>query len=927
MATNIDKALIPSDLDAAGADLEVELSPEELDLSEEELEELGEEEREDGSVVIDFSPDAPGQGDGGEHEENLAEVLEDAVLTAMSSELTEAYKADRLTRSPWEKAYIKGISLLGLQIEERSQPWSGASGVFHPILTEAVIKFQADAMTETFPAAGPVLTRVAGKSTREKDKQAKRVQYDMNYQCTEVMTEYRGEHEQALFHLAIGGSIFKKVYFDTTLGRQTSKFVMADDFVVAYGTSDLLSCPRMTHVMKMYPNDLLKAQHTGQYRDIDVPEPTTEYSKVDEKEAKVSGEAPSAEKDDRHTLLEMHVEYDIEGFEDSDEDGEPTGIALPYIITIDKSSDIVLSVYRNWDEDDENKTKNEFFIHYPYLPGLGFYGIGLVHLLGGIAKSATSILRQLVDAGTLSNLPAGLKSRGLRIKGDNSPLRPGEFRDVDVPGGAIKDNITFIPYKEPSTVLHALLGQIVEEGRNIASIADLKISDMNNQAPVGTTLAILERGMKVMSGVHARIHAAMRREFKLIAALVRDHAPAEYEYEVEEGATRAQDYDDRVDILPVSNPNASTMAHRVMKHQAVLQLAASAPQIYDMKELHRQMIDVMGLENPDKIIPLDDDMKPMDPVAENMAILTNKPVKAHVHQDHGSHIRVHLAASEDPKILEIISKSPAAKAIGAAGAAHIQEHVAFEYRRQIEKQLGVPLPEYDADLPADAEVQLSKLVADAADKLLKKDIAEAQAAKNAQAQNDPVLQLQKLDAETKAKEVERKGMADKLRGLLGMEQIQSKEKMAGLEAGLREQREKIDTLLEIQKLANEEARQTSQDEQAGVRMGIDVVQGVEDDKIERERIASQEKIAGFRGGTDIARAERQASTSENQAATQAETSGYQADKQAETSRYQADKQAGNTRFQAMTNMAGKFMDTFRTKKEEAQKSSENEENS
>jgi hypothetical protein len=898
----VEKALIPSDLDIEGNDLEIELSPEELDLSEEELAGIGEEEQEDGSVVIDFDPTGADMSDGGDHDANLAEALDDKELTAISSELSEAYAADKLSREPWEKSYMKGITLLGLQIEERSQPWAGASGVFHPILTEAVVKFQADAMLETFPASGPVLTRVAGKSTREKDKQAKRVQHDMNYQCTEVMTEYRGEHEQALFHLAIAGSIFKKVYQDTTLGRQTSRFVMADDFVVGYGTTDLLSCPRMTHVMKMYPNDLTKAQYLGQYRDIDVPEPTIEYSKVDEKEAKAAGETPSAEKDDRHTLLEMHVDYDIPGFEDLDDDGESTGIALPYIVTIDKSSDLVLSIYRNWDEDDPIRRKNEFFVHYPYLPGLGFYGIGLVHLLGGIAKSATSILRQLVDAGTLSNLPAGLKSRGLRIKGDDSPLRPGEFRDVDVPGGAIKDNITFIPYKEPSSVLHALLGQIVEEGRNIASIADLKISDMNSQAPVGTTLAILERGMKVMSGVHARIHAAMRQEFRLIAALVRDHASPEYEYEVEDGATRAQDYDDRVDILPVSNPNASTMAHRVMKHQAVMQLAAQAPHIYDQKELHRQMIDVMGIENPDKIIPLDDDMKPMDPVAENMAIMTGKPVKAHVHQDHESHIRVHIAASEDPKMLAIISKSPAAKAIAAAGAAHIQEHVAFEYRRQIEKQLGVPLPEYDADLPADAEVQLSKLVADAADKLLKKDLAEAQAQKNAQAQNDPVLQLQKLDAETKAKEVERKGMADKLRGLLGMEQIQSKEKMAGLEAGLREQREKIDTMLEVQKLANEEARQASQDKQAGVRMGIDVVQGSEDDKIERERIASQEKIAGFRGGTDIARSERQAQTSE----------------------YQADKQAGNARFQSMTNLAGKFMDTFRTEKEEAQKSDKDE---
>jgi len=902
----VDKALIPSDLDVEGSgDIEVELAAEEMDL------ELAEEtEDEDGGVVIDFDPEATQQEETA-HGDNLAELIDDMVLTGMASDLVQAYKDDKETREPWEKAYIKGISLLGLQIESRSQPWAGASGVFHPILTEAVVKFQADAMTETFPAAGPVLARVIGKADRERDKQMKRVQDDMNYQCTEIMTEYRGEHEQALFHLAIAGSIFKKVYLDPNFGRQTSKFVMADDFVVAYGTTDLNSCPRMTHVMKITPNDLKKAQRAGQYREIDVPEPTTEYTDVEEKEAKASGEAPKAEKDDRNTLLEMHVEYDIEGFEDMDENGEPTGVAVPYIVTIDKSSDIVLGVYRNWEESDELKKKNEFFIHYPYLPGLGFYGIGLVHLLGGIAKSATSILRQLVDAGTLSNLPAGLKSRGLRIKGDDSPLRPGEFRDVDVPGGAIKDNITFVPYKEPSSVLHALLGQIVEEGRNIASIADLKISDMNSQAPVGTTLAILERGMKVMTGVHARIHAAMRREFKLIANLVRDHAPAQYEYEVEEGATRAKDYDGRIDILPVSNPNASTMAHRIMQHQAVMQMAQSAPHIYDQKELHRQMIDVMGIENADKIIPMEDEMKPMDPVAENMAIMTGKPVKAHPHQDHTSHIKVHMAASEDPKIQAVLSKSPAVKAIAAAGAAHLQEHVAHQYRREIEKQLGVPMPEFDADLPADAEVQLSKLVADAADKLLKKDIAEAQAQKNAQAQNDPVLQIQKAEMETKANEVQRKSMADKLRAMLGKEQIASKEKIAGMEMGMKQQQQQIDNLMEIQKLMTEEARVKSQEDQAGARMGVDVALGVEDDKIERERIASQEKIAGLRGGIDIARADMQAQTSEHQTDAQAETSGHQTDTQAETSR-----------FQALAQLAGKAMDGLRGKSGNEQKTPE-----
>ena len=856
MATNVDKMMTPiEDFEVeANDDVEVTL-PEDEELD---FEMMGEEEDEDGNVTIDFDPTADQDEEGAEHDANLAEVLGDAELQALSSDLVQEYKDDRETRAPWEKAYIKGISLLGLQIESRQQPWAGASGVFHPILTEAVVKFQAEAMMETFPASGPVLTKTVGKGSREKDKQAKRVRHDMNYQCMEVMTEYRGEHEQALFHLAVGGSIFKKVYFDQTLGRQTSKFVMADDFVVAYGTTDLTSCPRMTHVMKMYANDLRKAQYSGQYRMVDVPKPTMEYTDVDTKEAKAAGEALAAEKDDRHTLLEMHVELDLPGFEDVDEDNDETGIALPYIVTIDKSSDTVLSIYRNWDEDDERKVKNEFFVHYPYLPGLGFYGIGLVHLLGGIAKSATSILRQLVDAGTLSNLPAGLKSRGLRIKGDNSPLRPGEFRDVDVPGGSIKDNITFVPYKEPSTVLFQLLGSIVDEGRNIASIADLKVSDMNSQAPVGTTLALLERGMKVMSGVHARIHAAMRVEFKLIAALVKEHAPAEYEYDVEDGATRAEDYDDRVDIVPVSNPNASTMAHRIMRHQAIHQLAQTAPHIYDQKELHRSMIEAMGEDNPEKIIPMEDEMKPMDPVAENMAIMTGKPVKAHIHQDHESHIRVHLAASKDPKLLETIGQSPAAASIAAAGAAHIQEHVAFQYRREIEKQLGVPMPEFDKDLPAETEVHLSKLIADAADKLLQKDQAEAQAKKNAEAQNDPIIQMQKMEAEAKVKEVERKTLGDKMKNALGVGTLQSKEKLQTAKMTMDQQSDMIDKEIELQKLQLEHMRLKAQIDQQGMRQGADIANNQHKDEIERERIEAQKEQADLREAVNLLRNEQSA---------------------------------------------------------------------
>jgi hypothetical protein len=580
-----------------------------------------------------------------------------------------------------------------------------------------------------------------------------------------------------------------------------------------------------------------------------------EYTDVEKKEDKASGSAPQAEKDDRNTVLEMHVDLDLVGFEDKDESGEETGIMRPYIVTIEQHSQKVLGVYRNWQEEDLHKLKNEFFAPYKFLPGLGFYGIGLVHLLGGLAKGATSILRQLIDSGTLANLPAGLKSRGLRIKGDNSPLRPGEMRDVDVPGGAIKDNITFIPFKEPSAVLYQLLGFLVSEGKALASIADMKISDMNSQAPVGTTLALLERGMKVMTGVQSRIHASMRREFKMLAELVRVHAPDEYEYDVEDGVTRGKDYDGRVDVIPVSNPNASTMAHRIMRHQAIHQLAQSAPHIYDQKELHRGMIEALGEENPEKLIPLEDEMKPMDPVAENMAIMTGKPVKAHLHQDHKSHIRVHVAAGEDPKIIEAIGKTPAAKAIMAAAAAHIQEHVAFAYRRAIEKELGVPLPEFDKDLPAETEVHLSKLVADAADKLLKKDLAEAQAQKNAEAQKDPVLQLQKMDAETKAKEVERKGMADKLRAMLGREQIASKEKVEGTKLGVNVQQDMLDKQIELKRLEVELARIQSVEKQAGARLGVDVALGMADDEIERERIESQEAQSTIREAVNLQRNE------------------------------------------------------------------------
>ena len=799
--TLIDGGISPSPIEDEGNPVEIAVAnPDALELEEGEATAT---ETDDGGVVLDFAP----QEDAAEeapHNANLADFVEDGELVKLGSELVQAYKDDERSRDPWEKAYSKGIQLLGLKIEERTQPWTGASGVFHPILTEAVIRFQADAMMETFPASGPVLTRIVGTETPDKVKQARRVKNDMNYQITENMPEYRQEHERLLFNLPLAGSAFKKVYFDYQLGRPTAVFVPAEDFVIAYGASDLQACPRYTHVLRLYKNDLLKAQKSGQYLDIDVPEPVVTYSDMEKKKQETEGYNPTVSKDDRYTLLEMHVDFDLPGFEDKDDDGEDSEIGLPYIITIDRDSNKVLSIYRNWEEDDELQRKQYYFIHYQYLPGLGFYGIGLVHMLGGIAKATTSILRQLIDAGTLANLQAGFKAKGLRIKGDDSPLRPGEWRDVDVPGSSIRDSLMVLPYKEPSPTLFQLMGALIEEGRTIASIGDLKISDMNQQAPVGTTLAIIERGMKVISAVHARIHYAMRMEFKLLSGLIRDYMDTDYEYEAEENVTREKDYDDRVDILPVSNPNASTMAQRIMQYQAALQLAQSAPEIYDRRELHRQMVTVLGLENPEKIVPMDSEKKPMDPVAENMAIIQGKPTKAFLYQDHEAHITAHMAAAKDPKLIEIISKSPVAKVIEATMTAHLQEHLAYQYRVEIEKQLGVQLPPEDQELPPEVEADLSRAVAAAADKLLAKDQAEAKAKRIAEQQEDPVIQIQKQDAQTKADEVKRKAQADQLRAQTEEKKLASGEKIAGAELGVEIMKAHQDDAMEGKELSSKE---------------------------------------------------------------------------------------------------------------------------
>jgi hypothetical protein len=708
----VERQIEPSDLDIEGTgaeEIEVEIvNPEAVSID------TG-----DGGVIIDFEGTISDELMGGSHDENLAEVIEEGVLESMASELVGDFESDRESRRDWARAYVKGLDLLGMKIEDRSQPWQGASGVFHPVLIEAVVRFQAQAMGELFPASGPCRTKIMGKMTPEKLDQADRIRTEMNYLLTEEMTEYRDETEQMLFKLPLAGSALKKVYYDPIMERPASMFVPAEDFVVSYGASDLMTCPRYTHIMKKTSNEILELQVAGFYRDVDLPDPEPDFSDIQEKYDELDGESAVIEDDDRHTILEMHVTMNMpEEFDD------PDGIARPYIVTIDKSSREILSIRRNWYEDDRKKKKRAHFVHYKYLPGLGFYGTGLIHLIGGLAKSATSILRQLIDAGTLSNLPAGLKARGMRIKGDDSPLMPGEFRDVDVPGGAIRDSITFIPYKEPSSVLYSLLGNIVEEGRRIGSVADIQVGDMNAQAPVGTTLALMERSMKVMSGVQARMHAAMKKELRLLSSIIRDYMPSEYAYEMDGDFDRQRDFDSRVDVIPVSDPNAATMSQRIMQYQAALQLSQQAPQLYDLGKLHRQML----------------------------MLLKQEPVKAFKYQDHEAHIAVHMAAMQDPKMREMVGQSPFAQAIGQAMAAHITEHVAFQYRREIEKMLGVEMPNEDQPLPEDVEVQISRLAKDAAEKLLQKDQMEAQQKQIQQQQQDPVVQMQQMELQMKQQE-------------------------------------------------------------------------------------------------------------------------------------------------------------------------------
>ena len=707
---------------------------------------------------------------------NLAEYMSETELQSLANELVSDYEDDVQSRRDWMQTYVDGLELLGLKLEERTEPWEGACGIYHPLLTEALVKFQAETMMATFPAAGPVKTQIIGKETPEKKDAARRVQEDMNYQLTDVMVEYRPEHERMLWGLGLAGNAFKKVYFDPSLDRQTSIFVTADDLVVPYGAANIETAERVTHVMRKTENELRKLQVGGFYRDVDLGEPNNILDEVEKKVAERLGF--SAISDNRYKLLEMQVNLDLPGYE-HEEDGEPTGIALPYIVTIEKGSNTILSIRRNWEEDDETYAKRQHFVHYGYVPGFGFYYFGLIHLIGAFAKSGTSLIRQLVDAGTLANLPGGFKAKGLRVKGDDTPIAPGEFRDVDVPSGVIKDNIMTLPYKEPSSVLAQLMNQIIEEGRRFANTADLQISDMSAQAPVGTTLAILERTLKVMSAVQARVHYSMKQELKLLKSIIAAYTPEEYNYEPNEGNRKAKRSDySMVDVIPVSDPNASTMAQKIVQYQAVIQLAQTAPQQYNMPLLHRQMLDVLGIKDVQKLIPMEEDQKPTDPVTENQNILMMKPVKAFSYQDHQAHITVHMAAMQDPKIMMLMQNNPMARQIQQAAIAHINEHLGMEYRKQIEQKLGMYLPpqkdESGEDIPMDPEVEarLAPMLAQAAQQLLQQnqqEVAQQQAQQQAQ---DPMVQMQQAELQIKQAEVQRKQAKDQIDAQIKEKQLQ-----------------------------------------------------------------------------------------------------------------------------------------------------------
>jgi len=755
--------------------------------------------------------------------DNLAEKMDAKELATLAEDLCSDFEDDISSRKDWMQTYVDGLDLLGLKVEDRTEPWPGACGVYHPLLTEAVVKFQAETIMETFPAQGPVRTKIIGEETKEKKESAARVQADMNHQLTDVMIEYRPEHEKMLWGLGLAGNAFKKIYFDPGLDRQTAMYVSADDLVVPYGAANIETAERVTHVMRKTKNELERLMESGFYVDVELEDPSDSLDEVEKKIAEKMGFRATT--DNRYKLLEMHVTLDLPGFPDKDEDGKETGLAVPYVITIEKSNSKILAIRRNWNPDDELKKKRQHFVHYPYIPGFGFYAFGLIHLIGGFAKSGTSILRQLVDAGSLANLPGGFKTKGMRTKGDDTPFAPAEWRDVDIASGALKDNIMPLPYKEPSQVLAALMDKIIDEGRRFASAADLKVSDMSAQSPVGTTLAILERTLKVMSAVQARIHYSMKQEFRLLKTIIADYTPESYDYEPVDGRPRAKKSDyDNVDVIPVSDPNAATMSQKVVQYQAVMQLAATAPQLYDLPYLHRQMLEVLGIKNAEKLVPMEDDMKPTDPVSENMDMFQGKPVKAFIYQDHAAHITVHMSALQDPITSQVLGQSPNAQAMQAAFMAHIAQHFAFQYRKNIEDKLGVPYPAPNEELPEEMEVEISRLAAAGAQKLLQSNQAMVQQQQAQQQAQDPIVQMQQQELQLQAQELQRKTAKDQM-----------------------------DAQLKAAQIETERMRIQNQSEIDGARLGAQIAKDQMEQEFQAGVEAVRNEIEGTRIGADIAR--------------------------------------------------------------------------
>ncbi len=823
MATSsIDKGLYAAPLGIE----EDEIEPIEIEIEDPESVSIGM-----GDIEIELTPGAEGTDE--EFDANLADFMDDSVLGTLGKELVDDFTKDIGDRKDWIQTYVDGLKLLGLKYEDRTEPWQGACGVFHPMLTESVVRFQSEGIMETFPAAGPVKTQILGDDTPAKEEAATRVREDMNYQLTDVMVEYRPEHEKLLWNLPIAGSAFKKVYYDPSLGRQIAMFIPAEDIVVPYGASNLERAERVTHVMRKTENEVLKLQEAGFYCDVDLGDPTYELDDIEKQKAEEMG--MSAIQDDRFRILEMHVDLDLKGYEHKDKKGEKTGIALPYVVTVEKGTQTVLAIRRNWYEGDKLHMKRQHFVHYQYIPGFGFYGYGLIHLIGGYAKSATMLIRQLVDAGTLSNLPGGLKSRGLRIKGDDTPIQPGEFRDVDVPSGSIRDNILPLPYKEPSQVLYTLFQNIVQEGRQFASAGDMKVSDMSAQAPVGTTLAILERTLKVMGAVQARMHFSMKQEFKLLKAIIADYTPEEYDYDPIEGSRRAKKDDyDMVAVIPVSDPNAATMAQKIVQYQAALQLAQTAPQLYNLPLLHRQMIEVLGIKNAAKLVPVEDDATPIDPVQENQNALTGKPMKAFLEQDHQAHIAVHTSMIQNPKIMALVQSTPQGQAIMAAMMAHINEHLAFAYRTEVEKTIGLLLPteKQEKNMEPEVAAQVAQLAAQASTRMTQQAQAQAAQQQAMQQAQDPIIQMQQQELQIKMQELQ-----------------------------LKVQKQQVDAAAKADQLRIEESRIAAQKEIAAMQVGASAAAA-------KDKLEKQQLIEGTKIGADIAKHKAQMAVQSAQRASQ-----------------------------------------------------------